>query len=201
MKLTWPRKAEPATSNRRLVVGLGNPGVEYRGTRHNVGFQVVECLADRLGVARARTRFAGELLETRGGGGPVLLLKPSTYMNRSGRSVAEAVHYYALELSWVMVVCDDFNLPLGRLRFRRSGSHGGQKGLMDIIARLGTDQFPRLRIGIAAPDGDAIDHVLGRFAPEEIPVINEAVSTAATAVEQWLASDIEAVMNTYNSAS
>jgi len=182
-----------------LIVGLGNPGPQYQATRHNVGFHVVDRLLSRWSVSRSLRKFHADVFEVRLEGGPlVTLLRPLTYMNLSGRSVAGAVSYWELPLESLLLVCDDFNLPLGRLRVRRSGSAGGQKGLADTISRLGTNEFARLRIGIAAPTGDPIDHVLGTFAPDERPVIGEAVDRAADAIELWLRSGIDEVMNRYN---
>lgn len=188
-----------ATNRRRLIVGLGNPGPEYQRTRHNVGFLVVDRLLARHPCQTSRNKFHGELFQVREGPEEQwLVLKPHTYMNRSGLSVAAAVGYYGIELADVLVVCDDFNLPLGRLRLRRGGSDGGQKGLADIIAQLGTTEFPRLRIGIAAPQGEAIEHVLGSFSPDELPVIAEAVERAVDGIEWWSREGIEAAMNRVN---
>ncbi|MEZ6070203.1 MAG: aminoacyl-tRNA hydrolase [Pirellulales bacterium] len=152
----------------KLIVGLGNPGHKYDKTRHNVGFAVLDELERRDGgtPARRRVAFQGLKAEAGIGGEKVLLLWPHTYMNRSGQSVAEACQFYKLNHRDVLVVCDDFHLPLAKIRFRPQGSAGGQKGLADIIRALGTDDVPRLRVGIGpVPDRyDAADFVLGRFA-------------------------------------
>ena len=188
-------------SSRKVIVGLGNPGLQYHQTRHNVGFLVVDRLLAALGVSRSRNKFDAEIFEVpQEASDPLLLVKPQTYMNDSGRAVAGVLRYWDVELANLMVVCDDFNLPLGRLRFRSDGSHGGQRGLADIITRLGTNVFPRLRLGIAAPGRDAIDHVLGKFAPDERESINLAVERAADALRYWLGADLEDVMNRYNGA-
>ncbi len=134
----------------KLVVGLGNPGRKYQVTRHNVGFEVLAAMARKYAAGPVRSKFEGEVSEVIQGDCRALLLCPLTYMNRSGLSVCAAYDFYKLELPQLLVVCDDFNLPLGKLRFRPSGSAGGQKGLADIIQRLGSDQFARLRIGIGA---------------------------------------------------
>jgi len=170
----------------KLVVGLGNPTARYRGTRHNVGYTVLAELAGRFDSPRWRARFHGELVEVR--------------MNRSGLSVAEAKRFYKLPDQDLLVVCDDLNLPCGKLRFRARGSSGGQKGLEDIIVRLGTDEVPRLRIGIGpVPEGrDWASHVLGRFTAEEAPQIEEAVRRAAQGVLDWATQGIEYCMNQYN---
>ena len=155
----------------KLVVGLGNPGRKYEGTRHNLGFAVLAELAKQLGAGRPKEKFHGELVEAELEGEKLLLLGPLTYMNNSGTSVLAARDYFALANENLLVVCDDLNLPLAKLRFRPGGSAGGHKGLADIIGRLGTEEFPRLRIGIGSPPEhwDATDFVLGRFAEAEKP--------------------------------
>jgi len=185
---------------RRLIVGLGNPGPQYRATRHNVGYLVVDRLLADHPPERSRTKFDADVYEARDGLAPWLLLKPLTFMNLSGKSVAAALNFYDLAVDDLLVVCDDFNLPLGRLRLRRGGSAGGQRGLADIIARLGTPDFARLRLGIAAPRGDAVAHVLGSFAPDERDAIDDAIGQAAQAVELWSREGIDAAMNRFNVA-
>lgn len=184
----------------KLIVGLGNPGRQYEGTRHNVGYAVLGELARRLGTGPPKAKFHGELVETLIGDQKVLLLCPLTYMNRSGLSVRAAKDYYQIADNDLLVVCDDINLPLGKLRFRARGSSGGQKGLEDIIQRLGTQDFSRLRIGVGAPpEGwDWADYVLSRFRPEERDQIQQAVVKAAEAVETWVREGIEACMNQFN---
>ncbi|NUP98329.1 MAG: aminoacyl-tRNA hydrolase [Armatimonadetes bacterium] len=200
----WRRRQPPTTPTpeRRVIVGLGNPGSQYQSTRHNVGYMVVDRLLQRWGCSRSRSKFEAELFEPPHREGlSLLLVKPLTYMNLSGKSVAGVLRFYNVELAHLMVVCDDFNLPLGRLRLRREGSHGGQRGLADTITRLGTNQFPRLRIGIAAPGGDAIEHVLGSFHPDERPLVADAVERSCDALELWCREGIEAAMNRYNAAN
>jgi peptidyl-tRNA hydrolase, PTH1 family len=184
----------------KLVVGLGNPGRRYEGTRHNVGFRVVTEFARRHGPAPVRARFHGETTEVRLADDTVLLLTPTTYMNLSGTSVLEAQSFYKIELAQMLVVCDDMNLPLAKLRARTSGSAGGQKGLEDIIRRLGSQEVPRLRVGIgAAPEHWSwSDYVLSKFNETEIPLIDEAVLRAADAVETWVRSGIEQCMTRFN---
>jgi PTH1 family peptidyl-tRNA hydrolase len=184
------------------VVGLGNPGAKYHDTRHNVGFELVDRLAQGgRGAAFAR-KFDGSLAETEIDFRRVLLLKPETFMNLSGRSVSQVVRFYKLPLSDVLVVCDDLSLPLGKLRLRPGGSDGGQKGLRDIAAHLGTDQFPRLRIGIGERDDvDAVDYVLSRFRPGERPIIADALIVASQAVAVWVTQGIDAAMNRFNGPS
>jgi PTH1 family peptidyl-tRNA hydrolase len=184
----------------KLVVGLGNPGRKYLGTRHNVGFLVLGELARRFGTARPKEKFQAEVVEADLNGERALLLCPLTFMNRSGSSVAAARDFYKLETDELLVVCDDLNLPLGKLRFRAKGSSGGQKGLADVVRSLGTEEFPRLRIGIGSPpEGrDATGFVLARFAAEERPQIEEAVQRAAEAVAGWARQGIQYCMNQYN---
>lgn len=184
----------------KLVVGLGNVGRKYERTRHNVGFEVLERLAQRHAAAAAKDKFSGRVSDTLIAGQRVLLLWPHTLMNRSGQSVKEAMDYYQVPLEELLIVCDDFNLPLGRLRFRSAGSAGGQKGLDDIICRVGSECFARLRVGIGpVPDAwDAADYVLARFSAAERPIIEEAMERAADGVECWVAEGIDTAMNRFN---
>ena len=183
----------------KLVVGLGNPGSKYQGTRHNIGFELVDRLAQG-GVRPSFSRkFDGLLAEIEIDFRRVLLLKPETFMNLSGRSVGQALRFYKLEPADLLVVCDDLSLPLGKLRLRPGGSDGGQKGLRDITAHLGTDQFPRLRIGIGdREDIDASDFVLSRFRSSERPIIDDALILATQAVAVWVTQGIDAAMNRFN---
>lgn len=184
----------------KLIVGLGNPGRKYALTRHNIGWDVVGELARRCGGAAPREKFQGEVLDVDMGGQRVLLLCPLTYMNCSGASVQPARDFHKIDNRDLIVVCDDFNLPLARLRFRVRGSAGGQKGLQDIIQRLGTEEFPRLRIGIGTPppQWDPADFVLSKFTAEERKAIDGAVATAAQALRDWVAQGTEYCMNQYN---
>ncbi len=184
----------------KLVVGLGNPGRKYEGTRHNVGFRVLDELARRHGQNGPKQAFQGEVVEGRIDEEKTLLLCPHTLMNRSGGSVLAARDFYKIEMVDLLVVADDFNLPLGKLRFRSSGSSGGQKGLGDIIQRLGSQDVARLRIGIGAPmqGRDAADWVLGRFSKAEKDEVDVAVMLAADAVEVWARKGIAVSMNQYN---
>jgi len=184
----------------KLIVGLGNLGRKYDQTRHNVGFDLLDRLAERFGEGRGKDKFDGRLMEARVAGERVLLLWPHTFMNRSGRCVGPAVEFYKLELAELLVVCDDFQLPLGKLRFRRDGSAGGQNGLADIIQRLGTEEFSRLRLGIGpVPEQwNAVDFVLGKFTASERKVSDEMISRAADGAECWVTEGIEASMNRFN---
>lgn len=183
----------------KVIVGLGNPGPKYAGTRHNVGFDVLDYLAAAPAVGPFRSKFQALVAETKDGDEPVLLVKPETFMNLSGRAVRQVVDFYKLELAAVLVVSDDFNLPLGKLRARAKGSHGGQNGLRNIQECLGTDEYPRLRIGVGQPgDGEAVDFVLSRFKPGERTAVEDAVAKAAAAAMVWVREGIEACMNRAN---
>lgn len=184
----------------KLIIGLGNPGNQYKGTRHNVGFEVLARLAAKFASAPPRARFQGEAAEATIAGQKVLLLTPLTYMNLSGASALAARDFYKVENADLLVVCDDFALPVARLRFRGSGSSGGQKGLADVIRRLGSDEIPRLRIGIGVPppERDVTGYVLSRFTTEEKPEIDAAVERAAQGAAEWVELGIEHCMNQYN---
>jgi len=186
----------------KLVVGLGNPGRDYRKTRHNAGFMVVDEVARRhqLTWAPGPAQVAESFVVKRFGETSVLLAKPLTYMNRSGDVVAGLARYFDVPVSDLLVVVDEAALPLGRLRARRSGSAGGHNGLKSIIQQLGTDQFARLRVGVGRGEArrDLTDHVLGRFETGECAGLEDVITRAADAVEMFAAADIEQVMNTYN---
>lgn len=184
----------------KIVVGLGNPGRKYRRTRHNVGFEVVAELARRHGAGRPKLKFDAELAEAFVGGRKMLLAAPQSYMNLSGQSVRRIVDFYGTPLHDVLVICDDLNLDVGRIRLRPSGSAGGQKGIRNIIERLGAQDFPRLRIGIGRPPGrmDPADYVLSRFRPDERETIEEVLQRAADGVELWLERGIQTAMNRVN---
>jgi PTH1 family peptidyl-tRNA hydrolase len=185
----------------KLIVGLGNPGRQYEGTRHNVGFVVVDEIARRrrVDLSRFDRDFEGLVGESDIGGERTWLLKPLTYMNLSGRSVAAFVRFYKLATGDVLIVGDDLDLLPGQIRLRASGSGGGQKGLTDVLAKLGTQDVPRLRIGIGKVHKDAtVDHVLSRFAPDEREPMAEAIAAAADAAECWAAEGITTAMNRFN---
>lgn len=184
----------------KLIIGLGNPGIGYRRTRHNVGFMVVSALADQREIRLRRSRLPCMVGEGEMGRERVVLARPLTFMNDSGLAVSGLVKRYQCDLAGLLVVCDDVNLDLGRLRLRRSGSAGGHKGLASIIRHLGTDGFPRLRIGVSGPpEGmDMMSHVLTPFRRAEWPVVHEAILRAALAVETWVYRGIEEAMNRFN---
>jgi PTH1 family peptidyl-tRNA hydrolase len=184
----------------KLVAGLGNPGRAYDGTRHNIGFDVLEALAKRAGSPGRRARFQGEFAQSTIRGCPVLLLWPLTWMNLSGASVLAAKDFYKIDDADILVLCDDFQLPTDTIRLRGSGSSGGQKGLSDILARLGSNAVPRLRIGVGPlPAGwTSADFVLGKFTKQERPAVAALVERAADAVEEWVGAGIESAMNRFN---
>ena len=185
----------------KLVVGLGNPGRKYEHTRHNVGFAVLDELARRAGVAFRRSwRFPADLAEVTLGGRRVLLVKPRTFMNRSGEAVGPLARKKGAAPDEVLVVVDDVELDCGRLRLRRDGRAGGHNGLKSLVESLGSEAFPRVRVGVgrAEEGGDLADHVLSRFAPVERTVVAASVQRAADAVEQVLESGLETAQNRFN---
>jgi len=182
-----------------MIVGLGNPGPEYADTRHNMGFAVVDALAATWGAAAGQRKFGGKVATVDAAGKTVVLLKPWTYMNRSGQSVATAVGFYKLPLDRLMVVLDDMALDPGRIRLRGLGSAGGHHGLEDVILLLGTDRFARCRVGIGpAGQQDGADYVLGRPTPQERVLLDEAVRQSRDAVLCWLEHGLDRAMTEFN---
>jgi PTH1 family peptidyl-tRNA hydrolase len=182
-----------------LIVGLGNPGTRYRTTRHNLGFMVVERLAHDLPPGTTRTRMQAELLETTRCDRRLVLAKPQTFMNDSGTSLAQLVRWYKVELSDLLVIYDELDLPFGTIRLRPNGSAGGHNGLESIIQHLGTQQFPRLRIGIGRPQrGSTVPYVLSGFFAEERPQLPGIIDRSAEAVQDWLDLGVDAAMNLHN---
>lgn len=182
-----------------IIAGLGNPGKEYEGTRHNVGFMVIDALSKKLGIEVSRLKFKSLMGEGHFKGEKVILLKPQTFMNLSGEALYDAVNFYKIPLENVIVVYDDKDLAVGKIRIRRKGSSGGHNGMNSIIYLLNSEDFPRVRIGIGKPeDGDLVRHVLGRFSEEEKKVIDEAVERAAEAVIDIMENGIEHAMSRFN---
>jgi PTH1 family peptidyl-tRNA hydrolase len=185
----------------RLVLGLGNPGPRYRRTRHNLGFMVVEALAARWGGRAGRTEHEAFVVEAERNGEPVLLARPLTFMNRSGLAAERLLSFTGLAAGEMLVVVDDFSLDLGLVRVREKGSHGGHNGLRSIIETLGSDEFPRIRVGIRAGEvpEDLAEFVLSEFSEDEILTVQEMVGAGADAVETFLADGAAVTMNRFNS--
>lgn len=195
------KKPKPAGPVDFLIVGLGNPGKKYEGTRHNAGFAALEALAESLHVKVDRVRFKSFCAQTDLDGQRVLLMMPQTFMNLSGEAVREAMQFYKLPPERVLVLFDDISLPVGTIRIRRKGSAGGQKGMASIIALCGSDQFPRVKIGIGEkphPDYDLADWVLSRFTKEEAPRLLDAAKNAAEAARLIAAGKVDEAMNRFS---
>jgi peptidyl-tRNA hydrolase, PTH1 family len=184
----------------KLIVGLGNPGAQYKGTRHNIGFAVIDEIARRAAVGFESAPAEAVIAKWRRPEGGALLAKPLTFMNRSGEVVGPLARYYDVAADDVLVVVDEAALPFGKLRARARGSAGGHNGLKSVIEGLGTTEFPRLRVGVGRGDGrrDLADHVLARFESGEKAELEGIIARAADAVEMFAAADIAKVMNTYN---
>lgn len=184
-----------------LVVGLGNVGDKYEGTRHNVGFEVADELGERGNFPIQRLKHKSLTHSAEIAGARVLVMKPVTFMNLSGEAVGDAAKFYKIPPERVLIICDDVSLPLGKLRIRKGGSAGGHNGLKNIIAHLGTDQFPRLKVGVGEkphPDYDLVDWVLGKFHGEDRKVMDAAVKRAADGVECVLKDGCDKAMNRFN---
>jgi PTH1 family peptidyl-tRNA hydrolase len=188
----------------KVIVGLGNPGSQYALTRHNAGFMAVDRLAERHDISGGRTRFRSTMCEGPVCGEKCVLLRPQTYMNRSGLAVGEAVAFYKIDpASELLIIVDDVALPCGRLRLRAAGSAGGHNGLIDIERALGGDEYPRLRIGIDAPAPGGItqkDYVLGRFTPDQLEIVQSVLKSACDAIDCWISDSLEHAMSRYNPA-
>jgi peptidyl-tRNA hydrolase, PTH1 family len=193
-----PEDDRDMASGAHIIIGLGNPGRQYRNTRHNIGFMVIEELARRGGGGSSRRRFRSEVLDTRLPAGKVILAQPQTYMNESGHAVREIRNWYRADPERILIVVDDLDLPFGQLRLRERGSAGGHNGLKSITEQLGTQEFPRLRIGIGRGSYKAKAHVLSNFTPEEKPHVPTIVDAAADAVELWMREGSVAAMNEIN---
>jgi len=185
----------------KLIVGLGNPGPEYAKTRHNVGFMVLDRLAVRHQITGVRSKFHAGVLEGAIAGQRCVLMQPTTYMNRSGLSVGEAVAFYKLEPADVMIVVDDVALPCGRIRMRAEGSAGGHNGLSDVERALGTPAYPRLRIGVDTPGRiPQTDYVLGKFTGQQWPLVEAAIDRSCDAIACWITEGIAKAMTKFNSS-
>lgn len=177
---------------------MGNPGSQYEGTRHNAGFEVVEALAWINGLNFNENQFNVEIASGDIRGNKIVLAKPQSFMNLSGNPVNELVGYFKTDLSDLLIICDDVTLEVGRIRFRPNGSDGGHNGLGSIEEHLGTQDYPRLRIGVGSPDEDMVEHVLGQLNEEEIIPYQTSLITAVIAIEDWVRNDINYCMNKFN---
>lgn len=200
----FKRSAAPAPGERYMLVGLGNPGREYEHTRHNIGFRCADAFARAHGLSyESKKRSKAIIAEGTVAGRRVLIAKPQTFMNLSGSAVQGLAAFYRIPPERILVVFDDLDLPPATLRIRSKGGSGGHRGMTDIIQRLGTQDFPRIRFGIGRPPGrmDPADYVLQRFLADEEPVIAEAVERAVAAMEMWLREGIDATMNAFNTGT
>ena len=182
-----------------LIVGLGNPGKEYAATRHNVGFDAIDSIANRYNVDINRLKFRGMYGEGNIGGSKVILLKPTTFMNLSGESVREVVNFYKIKNENIIVIYDDVDLEAGRLRIRSKGSSGGHNGIKSIIYHLGTEEFPRIKIGVGKPENNMVNHVLGKFSKEDREKVDKCINVCIDATETMIKESTEGAMNKYNS--
>jgi PTH1 family peptidyl-tRNA hydrolase len=195
----WKRHDENAAeSDLWLIVGLGNPGAKYAKTRHNIGFDVVNRFAQRLGLRFHSSKHRADTARGMVGSVPVLLALPQTFMNESGQAVTRLQSYFRVPLARTLIVCDDFELPFGTIRLRPKGTSGGQKGLRSIIDALGSEEFPRLRLGVGRPQGSAIGHVLGEFPPEQLAAVPALADIACDAIYALIERGIEPAMNDFN---
>lgn len=181
-----------------IIVGLGNPGREYNNTRHNIGFEAINYIADKYNIDIDREKFKGVYGEGVIDGQKVILLKPTTYMNLSGESVRAIMDFYKLTQDEIIILYDDISLPVGRLRIRDKGSAGGHNGIKSIISNLGTDKFSRIKIGVGESKGDLVKHVLGQFSKKDSEVLQDVLSTVVSATETIIESDIKEAMNKFN---
>jgi peptidyl-tRNA hydrolase, PTH1 family len=190
----------PLASQRRVIVGLGNPGKEYARTRHNVGFHIADRLADKHGLKFSKMMSRAIIAVGDIDGQKVVLVKPQTFMNDSGASVGPILKFYKTDPAGLMVIYDDLDLPVAQLRLRKFGGTGGHNGMKSVIARVGTENFPRLRVGIGRPPGrmDPMDHVLLPFTKSELDLMEPAYDRAVEGLTRWLKEDIERVMNYVN---
>ena len=185
-----------------IIAGLGNPGTQYEMTRHNIGFHTIDYIADELNVKVKKLKFKALYGECEIAGEKVLLVKPQTYMNLSGESIGDFSRFYKIKPENIIIINDDISLDTGRIRVRPKGSAGGHNGLKSIIYHLNSDEFPRVKMGVGAPqnkDYDLADFVLGRFTKEEIPIMEKAIIKAAAAAEEIIRSGAASAMNKYNS--
>ena len=183
----------------KLIVGLGNPGKKYEGTRHNMGFMAIDLLSDQAQLDVDKEVFHGLMGRGKIFDQDVILFKPTTFMNLSGTAVQEVVHYFKIALEDIVVIYDDMAIPIGSIRLRKEGSSGGHKGMQNIIDCLSSDQIKRIRVGIGEPgEWDTIDYVLSKPLKDDMPLIEEAIENAVRGVKEYLKSDFDRAMNKYN---
>ena len=182
----------------KLIVGLGNPGSEYENTRHNAGFKVIDSISKEYNIEINRQKFKGIYGEGFIANEKVILLKPTTYMNLSGESIREVVDFYKLSNEDIVVIYDDISLDIGRLRLREKGSAGGHNGIKNIIVNLGTDVFPRIKVGVGQPNVELVKYVLGKFSKEEMEVLSQSIDAAVKATEEIIKNDFKEAMNKFN---
>lgn len=181
-----------------IIAGLGNPGSKYENTRHNMGFKAIDAMASEFGIDVNRAKFKGLIGEGRIGSEKVILLKPQTYMNLSGQSVREIMNFYKIPEENLIVIYDDFNLPIGSIRVRKSGGPGTHNGMKSVVQELGSRKFPRVRVGIGSSDGSTIQFVIGKVGKDEQQILNEAAEAAASAAADIIRIGIENAMNIHN---
>ncbi|PRR83321.1 aminoacyl-tRNA hydrolase [Clostridium vincentii] len=182
-----------------LIVGLGNPGKEYKNTRHNIGFDAIDAIAKKYKIEVNRIKFKGVYGETFIEGEKVIILKPSTYMNLSGESIRAVMDFYKVKHENILVIYDDISLEVGRLRIRDKGSAGGHNGIKNIISNMGTEEFARIKIGVGQPKGDLVNYVLGTVAKKERKILDEVLEVVVSATEAIIKEDVKEAMNKYNS--
>lgn len=194
------KEKSPLTPITHIVAGLGNPGKEYEKTRHNAGFMVLDSYCQDNGISVTKSKFNALVGEANVGSFRVLFMKPMQYMNRSGESVRDAAEFYKIPAENILVICDDVNLDVGKLRIRRKGSDGGQKGLRDVIYQLNSDNFPRLRVGVGKlpAGGDMVNWVLGKIPKELEPDLNHSIKNASDAIPLLVSGKIDEAMCKYN---
>ena len=181
-----------------IIAGLGNPGSKYENTRHNMGFKPIDAMASEFGIDVNRAKFKGLIGEGRIGSEKVILLKPQTYMNLSGQSVREIMNFYKIPEENLIVIYDDFDLPIGSIRVRKSGGPGTHNGMKSVVQELGSRKFPRVRVGIGSSDGSTIQFVIGKVGKDEQQILNEAAEAAASAAADIIRIGIENAMNIHN---
>lgn len=182
----------------KIIIGLGNIGREYENTRHNAGFMAMDKLAQMLEMDFNQEKFSAYFSKKKIDGEDIILLKPTTYMNLSGESIREVVNFYKISNEEIIVIYDDISLEVGRIRIREKGSHGGHNGIKSIIANLGTDVFPRVKIGVGAPKGNLVSHVLGKFSDEEVEILRESIKASSDATSIIISNNTKEAMNKLN---